>query len=127
MPTPCLSCGACCACYRVAFHWSEAEPFLGGTVPAEMTVRLDPHRLAMRGTEGGTEVRCTALSGSIGESVHCSIYAQRPSPCRELQPDWQDSTPSEQCRKARARHGLPPLLPPNWEDPQGPRDLPRSA
>lgn len=127
MPTPCLSCGACCACYRVAFHWSEAETFLGGAVPAEMTVKLDPHRLAMRGTAGGREVRCAALSGSVGASVQCTIYAQRPSPCRDLQPDWQDGMPSEQCRKARARHGLPPLDPPHWEDPQGPRDLPRSA
>jgi Fe-S-cluster containining protein len=127
MSTPCLNCGACCACYRVAFHWSEAEPFLGGTVPAEMAVKLDQHRLAMRGTESGREPRCAALSGTIGESVQCGIYALRPSPCRELQPDWQNGHSSDQCRRARARHGLPPLEPPNWEDPQGPRDLPRSA
>ena len=48
---PCLRCGACCAHFRVAFHWSEAESFLGGEVPAELTVKLDPHRLVMRGTE----------------------------------------------------------------------------
>lgn len=127
MSTPCLSCGACCACYRVAFHWSEAEPFLGGRVPQALVVKLDPHRVAMRGTEGGREVRCTALSGTIGTAVHCEVYEHRPSPCRELQPEWQDGAPSEQCRKARVRHGLPPLEPPDREDPQGPRDLPRSA
>lgn len=127
--TPCLNCGACCASFRVAFHWSEAEPFLGGTVPAELTLKLDPHRLALRGTEGGSCLRCAALQGTIGEAVHCAIYEQRPSPCRELQPDGMDSNPSDQCRRARARHGLPPLEPPDWEDPQGPRHVPtpRSA
>lgn len=124
--TPCIHCGACCACYRVAFHWSEVEPFLGGCVPSELTVKLDPHRVAMRGTEGGRTVRCIALEGQIGAKVHCSIYAQRPSPCRELQPDGQAGRTSEQCRKARAHFGLPPLDPTHTHEPH---DLPtpRSA
>lgn len=47
---PCLRCGACCAHFRVAFHWSEADFGLGGVVPVELTEKLDAHRLAMRGT-----------------------------------------------------------------------------
>lgn len=127
--TPCLHCGACCAHFRVAFHWSEAEPFLGGRVPHELTVKLDPHRLAMRGTEGGQAVRCMALEGRIGEEVRCSVYAHRPSPCRELAPDGQDGRPNDQCRRARAHYGLPPLEPTHTHDPLGPQDLPtpRSA
>ena len=27
---PCRTCGACCAFFRVSFHWSEAAPALGG-------------------------------------------------------------------------------------------------
>ncbi|RBD00840.1 YkgJ family cysteine cluster protein, partial [Xanthomonas oryzae pv. oryzae] len=29
MAHPCLTCGACCAYFRVSFHWSEADPALG--------------------------------------------------------------------------------------------------
>lgn len=121
MSNPCLRCGACCAHFRVAFHWSETEPFLGGTVPASLTERLDPHRLAMRGTAGGLQPRCQALQGQIGEQVSCSIYAQRPSPCRALQPDGLHQVASPQCRQARARHGLPALDWPGSEDPLVPR------
>lgn len=34
----------------------------------------------------------------------CSVYPQRPSPCREVQPG------DEKCNKARDRHGLDPLI-----------------
>ena len=37
---PCLTCGACCAFFRVSFHWSEADPALGGQVPFELTESL---------------------------------------------------------------------------------------
>jgi hypothetical protein len=68
MEHPCLRCGACCAFFRVAFHWSEAEAFLGGKVPPELTEKLDPHRLAMRGTNAA-QPRCVALQGTVGEAV----------------------------------------------------------
>ena len=110
---PCLSCGACCAAFRVAFHWSEADPATGGATPAELTTRLDPHRVAMLGTLVAP-IRCTALRGGVGTDAHCAIYAARPSPCRELQPAWHDGTPSPQCDRARALHGLPALRPEDW-------------
>jgi len=111
MDNPCIECGACCAHYRVSFHWSEAERFLGGETPAELTTRVSPHRVAMQGT-CGSRPRCIALDGEIGRSVACRVYAQRPSPCREFQASWVAGAHSERCDAARAVHGLPPLTPP---------------
>lgn len=114
MPHPCLSCGACCAAFVVAFHWSEAEPC--GENPgilAAMTERLDAHRLAMRGTWAGRP-RCVALQGEVGGASHCAIYAQRPEPCRALPASWEHGAGSPQCDKARALHGLPLLAPVDW-------------
>lgn len=34
---PCLRCGACCASFRVAFHWSETDAHPGGITPAALT------------------------------------------------------------------------------------------
>lgn len=115
MEHPCLRCGACCSIFRVAFHWSEAEPAVGGCVPIELTERLDPHRLAMRYGDAAAR-RCVALQGTIGEAAHCSIYAQRPSVCREVQPSWENGTVSAQCDKARLAHGLPVLTASDWID-----------
>ena len=111
---PCQHCGACCATYRVAFHWSEAAPETGGLTPPELTETLDPHRVVMRGTYGGHAVRCVALGGEIGMEVGCTVYAQRPSPCHALQASWEHGAPSPQCDRARERHGLPPLTPADW-------------
>lgn len=119
MNHPCLRCGACCAYFRVAFHWSEAESFLGGTVPSERTVKLDPHRLAMRGTDR-RHPRCEALLGQVGEQASCAIYIERPSVCRELLPSWEHGAPSPQCDRARQAHGLAPLRPEDWGGPEGP-------
>lgn len=119
---PCQTCGACCASYRVAFHWSEAAPEVGGVTPAALTTPLDPHRAAMRGTLV-EPIRCTALRGVVGEAVHCTIYARRPSPCRELVASWEHGAPDAQCDRARARHGLAPLTPSDWRAP-GPAPAP---
>jgi Fe-S-cluster containining protein len=113
MTHPCLRCGACCAFFRVAFHWSEAEGVAGGAVPAALTEKLDPHRLAMRGTNA-SKPRCVALVGVVGDAAHCGIYAARPSVCREVSPSWEFGEASAQCDKARAAHGLPLLSPADW-------------
>lgn len=115
MVHPCLRCGACCAHFRVAFHWSEAEIALGGEVPPALTEKLDPHRLVMRGTQA-SHPHCVALEGAVGREVHCGIYAQRPSVCREVQPSWEFGIPNSQCDKARIAHGMPPLTPQDWFD-----------
>ena len=113
MDHPCLRCGACCAFFRVAFHWSEAEGVTCGSVPLELTEKLDPHRLAMRGTDAASP-RCVALVGVVGQAAHCGIYEQRPSVCREVEPSWEFGRLSAQCDKARLGHGLPPLTPQDW-------------
>lgn len=115
---PCLSCGACCAAYRVSFYWAEGRSG-GGAVPDELTEQVAPFRAAMAGTNQAVP-RCAALLGTVGEGVRCSIYDDRPSPCRELQASWEDGTPDDKCDRARVRHGLPPLTREDWETPQRP-------
>jgi Fe-S-cluster containining protein len=110
---PCLRCGACCASFRVAFYWAEAAPHTPEGIPESLTRKLDPLRLSMAGTDQPSP-RCIALRGTVGDDAHCSEYAQRPSPCRDLKPAWEDGSPSLQCDRARLRHGLTPLTPADW-------------
>lgn len=113
-PHPCLTCGACCSAYRVAMYWSEPDD--RGFDPA-LTRKLDPMRVEMR-ADHPDSLRCVALEGVIGVQAQCSIYALRPSPCRDLQAAWEDGTPSSQCERARIRHGLEPLTPADWLAPE---------
>ncbi len=110
MGNPCLSCGACCAHFRVSFYCGEIADGNGaGMVPPELVSQVGPLRAAMKGTEHGFG-RCTALRGDVGcAGVHCSIYELRPSPCRDFEPWLQDGSPEPDCQRARARFGLPPL------------------
>jgi Fe-S-cluster containining protein len=110
----CQRCGACCAAFRVAFHWSEAQPAKADGVPEALAQPLRHHELAMRGTDDGGAIRCVALEGVVGERVACTIYAQRPTPCRAVRASWEDGTPDAHCDRARARHGLRPLAPDDW-------------
>lgn len=98
----CLSCGACCAAFRVDFHCSDLASADAPGVPVELTVPLTATLVRMRGTDEAPP-RCVALAGEIGREVGCTIYPQRPSPCHELQPG------EERCLRARAAHGLPAL------------------
>jgi Fe-S-cluster containining protein len=111
MWNPCLSCGACCACFRASFHWLETTAAPGGATPAELTTPVTRHRVAMRGTDQKNP-RCIALDGAIGHSVRCNIYEWRATPCRDFQASWTDGQHNERCDRARAVHGLPPLPPP---------------
>ncbi|RRN59266.1 YkgJ family cysteine cluster protein [Pseudoxanthomonas sp. SGNA-20] len=110
---PCLTCGACCTQYRVAFHWMESDEVTEGGVPAALTQRLDAHRLCMRGTYG-PPVRCVALDADIGVYSRCTIHPNRPSVCREVDASWEFGAASSQCDRARIAHGLPPLTPADW-------------
>jgi uncharacterized protein len=105
--SPCLTCGACCGFFRVSFYWGECES-AGGYVPDALTVPLSPHRACMAGTERNP-VRCSALAGEIGAAVSCTIYENRPSPCREFSVHGEQG-PNEDCNRARALYGLEPLL-----------------
>ena len=110
---PCLTCGACCAFFRVSFHWSEADPALGGTIPFELTEPLRIHERAMRGTSQANP-RCIALDAEIGCNSRCTIHDRRPSVCALVPASWEFGAASAQCDKARVAHGLPVLLPANW-------------
>ena len=113
MVHPCQRCGACCASFRVAFHWSEAQPANAGGLPEAFVEPLRRHELALR-HDPAMPMRCVALAGVVGEHVHCTVYARRPSPCRDLGAAWEHGQPSPQCDRARAKHGLPALTPADW-------------
>ena len=122
---PCLTCGACCTQYRVAFHWMESDEVTAGGVPAALTERLDPHRLCMRGT-ASLPVRCVALDTEIGVHSRCTIHPMRPSACREVDASWENGVASRQCDQARIAHGLPVLTAAawRWREPAGNDDHP---
>lgn len=104
-PNPCLSCGACCAAYRVDFHPAELAGGAyawGEGVPPAMVFPVTPHLVRMQGTDASPP-RCVALVGEIGVAVSCSLHAQRPSPCREFEP-WHDA-----CARARKIYGMAPV------------------
>jgi Fe-S-cluster containining protein len=113
MRHPCLTCGACCAHFRVSFHWSEADASLGGKVPIGLTEPLRRHERVMRGTSQPAP-RCIALDAEIGVRSRCSIHPQRPSVCAAVPASWEFGAPSAQCDKARVAHGLPVLTSADW-------------
>ena len=96
---PCLSCGACCMTYRVSFYWAEADE---RGLPPAITERVNAHFSCMAGTNANAP-RCAALRGEPGGSIACTVYEQRPEPCREVQ------IGDDKCLRARAHHGLPVL------------------
>ncbi|KQP13317.1 YkgJ family cysteine cluster protein [Pseudorhodoferax sp. Leaf267] len=99
--SPCQSCGACCASFRVDFSVHELLS-QGGSVPDGLAVEVNGQLARMRGTDHAPP-RCAALTGRLGEQVACGIYEWRCSPCREFEAG------SDACGRARARLGLPTL------------------
>ena len=104
---PCISCGACCASFRVDFAREELQSE-GGCVPDGLSVELNARLARMRGTDHAPP-RCAALVGRVGEQASCGIYEWRPAPCREFGLRAPMGIGDEACARARARHGLPPL------------------
>lgn len=47
--------------------------------------------------------------GQVGEGVRCNIYEKRSTSCREFAWHGENGLGNEDCQRARARHGLPPL------------------
>ncbi|MDT3669222.1 MAG: YkgJ family cysteine cluster protein [Aromatoleum sp.] len=104
----CTRCGACCAAFRVDFHPSELASASPGGVPDAFAVTVTTNLVRMRGTDAAAP-RCVALEGRIGERVRCTLYASRPSPCRDFAPYAALGIGEDACDRARSRHGLPPL------------------
>lgn len=112
-PHPCLTCGACCAFFRVSF--SEGEIHGEYKVPIKETVDLGGGLRAMKGTEKKHGPACQCLEGRIGKAVSCRIYVNRSSPCRNFQASFEDGHHNLRCDEARARHGLRPLTKKDYE------------
>lgn len=113
---PCVRCGACCASFRVQFYWREANPKESEhVVPAGLFEELTPLHRCMKGTAKKHNPQCAALKGRIGEKVGCSIYAERPSPCRAFTASLEDGRPNPRCDEARKKHGLNPLTAGDWQ------------
>ena len=102
----CQSCGACCVNLpsnraQGFGYWveiSDGDRILGRPDLVRKLVVRDPSgvphlRLAHDG-------RCLGLRGELGVEVECSIYRERPSPCRRVQPG------DSQCLRARTEHGI---------------------
>lgn len=107
---PCLNCGACCSHYRISFFSGEIDTQPMGFVPEALVsdYEVKPLVACMKGTETGNG-RCIALTGTIGKSIGCSIYENRPTPCREF-PVWmEDGSPNPKCQTLRTKIGIAPL------------------
>ena len=97
-PDACLSCGACCAYFRVSFYWAE-----GLNMPEHYTEPVTPIYSCMAGTNQ-VQPKCIALFGAIGQQVSCTMYEARSSTCKEVQ------IADEQCNKARVAHNMLPFV-----------------
>jgi len=106
---PCVTCGACCAFFRVSFLWSGAVN--DDSVPTDLTDTLNETRRCMKGTNQ-KDPKCIALEGEIGVETKCGIYRKRPGPCRRFGVQWQEgeAVMSERdfihCNRARHRWNL---------------------
>ena len=67
-----MTCGACCAFFRVSFYWAEAT-MLAVPIPARLTEQISPFHRCMSGTNQKNP-RCIALAGTPGQNACCTIY-----------------------------------------------------
>jgi uncharacterized protein len=112
---PCVKCGACCASFRVAFYWREAESKdHKSAVPEGYWHELSPLQRGMNGTDNKHHPKCCALKGRIGEKAYCTIYNNRPTPCRTFEASYENGVANERCDLARQKHGLKPLCKMDW-------------
>ncbi|WP_306146774.1 YkgJ family cysteine cluster protein, partial [Escherichia coli] len=106
---PCMTCGACCAFFRVSFYWAEADD-AGGTIPARLTEQISPFHRCMSGTNQKNP-RCIALAGTPGKNACCTIYENRSSTCREFAMSGENGEINEACNRARDKYGLTLIYP----------------
>lgn len=112
---PCVACGACCASFRVAFYWIESESNSEYRVPSNLVEDLDLRQRCMKGTNSKHHPKCIALKGKVGKQAYCSIYENRPTPCRAFSASYEAGVHQPRCDEARAKHGLPPLSREDWQ------------
>jgi uncharacterized protein len=108
----CMSCGACCfgkrdyvqvfahdAARLGAARIAEFVAPAVGDIPASVGRAAEPRRFMKM--VGG---RCAALGGDALHRFSCSVYEDRPTLCRALEPG------GAACLEARARVGLGPAV-----------------
>lgn len=121
---PCLSCGACCAFFRVSFQRQETKPGGPWQVPLDFVEdthsdrrpKEDSDLVSMKGTTQKHRASCVALKGIIGRRAYCGIYTQRPTPCRAFMASYENGQRNPRCDEARLRHGLPPLIKDDYKE-----------
>jgi Fe-S-cluster containining protein len=104
----CEACGACCCNSEPNKHHAFRD-YVEVTSADVLWKRQEKlFSLAVLNAVGethlklvGREQRCVALSGKVGEQVGCTIYALRPTPCRDLQAG------SLECLERRKEKKLP--------------------
>jgi len=91
--SPCQACGACCS-------YSPEWPRF--TTEDDGALERLPQELINDGMSGMRcdGARCSALTGEVGVSTSCAVYADRPDVCRAC--DVGDDA----CQLARGKHGL---------------------
>ena len=104
----CQRCGACCATYRITLPRVDLDTHPHGWVPAALTTPYTPTTACMR-EHPDHPGRCIALTGEIGQQVHCTIYEQRPAACRDFAPLAALGSGDDACDDARRHCGLRPL------------------
>jgi Fe-S-cluster containining protein len=82
----------------VSFYHGEIVGNGTGVVPGELTTKLTEHLACMKGTEKGG-APCIALRHTEDAGWRCSIYEERPSPCREFNIINDDGTLNEDCQR----------------------------
>lgn len=113
----CQTCGACCSYYAYGVRRIKADgpiandsrfAYFGIGVLTyqwpdgqKQTVRTSNYWMRVKYSRDKTKwPRCAALTGTIGVSVTCSIYEDRPRTCRVFEPG------SEQCVNIRKWAGF---------------------
>lgn len=89
----CQACGACCAFSATWPRFTTEDDADLDRIPAAFVA----DDLSGMRCEGD---RCTALTGIVGVSTACAVYAVRPEVCRACEPG------DDACRMARRRFGL---------------------
>jgi len=81
----CQTCGACCDHFEVVDVYPDDTNF-GYLKSADLLRKTEYGFYAMKSISEGDN-RCIALEGTVGESVRCTIYDNRPRGCRIFEQD----------------------------------------
>ncbi len=99
-PIPdCTTCGVCCefaVLVPVSFEESKQIARTIDVLLDDVEEEIVIDRILPRNSDG----RCENLMGRLGESIGCSIYEKRPSPCRDFEAG------SDRCHEFRRMYGI---------------------